>query len=218
MGYLPEAIRNYLLRLGWSHGDDEIISTKQAIEWFNLNHVGQSPSRMDFVKLENLNHHYLQQADNARLLALILPLLEKSLGHALDAAAKLRVEKGLNSLKPRAKTIIQLAEAAKFYARTSPLPIDAKAKEAIAQHTGNIEAAASAFASLSGTWDSATLEAAVKQLVADLGVAFKDVGMPLRAALAGTTNAPGIGEIMAALGHDESLARLYAAAKMKKAT
>ncbi|MBI1275952.1 glutamate--tRNA ligase [bacterium] len=217
MGYLPEAIRNYLLRLGWSHGDDEIISTKQAIDWFNLEHVGQSPSRMDFVKLENLNHHYLQQADNAHLLALILPMLEKSLGHDLDAPARLRVEKGLTSLKPRAKTIVQLAEAAAFYARSKTLPMDPKAQEILTQHQANIEAAANAFDKLSGTWDAATLEAAVKQLVTDLNVPFKDVGMPLRAALAGTTNAPGIGDIMAALGHDETMARLYAAAKMKKA-
>ena len=84
MGYLPEAVRNYLLRLGWSHGDDEIISTKQAIEWFNLEGIGKSPSRFDFVKLENLNGHYIREADDTRLVELIVPIIEKKAGSPIE--------------------------------------------------------------------------------------------------------------------------------------
>src|SRR6478752_3473077 len=104
LGYLPEAIDNYLLRLGWGHGDDEIISQDQAVEWFDLNHVGKSPSRFDFKKLENLNGHYLREADNARLAGLVAPRVEKLVDRALDASDRDLLGRAMESLKPRAKT------------------------------------------------------------------------------------------------------------------
>src|SRR5215470_13221062 len=105
MGYLPEALRNYLLRLGWGHGDAEIISTEQAIEWFDLSEVGRSPSRFDFAKLDNLNAHYLREADDTRLVELVAPRLVKRLGHPADATTLPRLYMGMAGLKARAKTL-----------------------------------------------------------------------------------------------------------------
>ena len=116
MGYLPEALCNYLLRLGWSHGDDEVISTEQAIAWFDLDAVGRGAARFDFAKLENLNGVYIRDAEDDRLLALIRPLVEAHLGHALEAPALDRLSRGLPGLKPRAQTLVALAEAALIYA------------------------------------------------------------------------------------------------------
>jgi glutamyl-tRNA synthetase len=127
MGYLPEALRNYLLRLGWAHGDDEIISSEQAVEWFDLDAVGRSPSRFDFAKLDNLNGHYLRAAENARLVALVLPRIEKRLGHAPDAEGKERLLAGMNGLKERAKTLEQLADNALFLFKSRPIGFVAKA-------------------------------------------------------------------------------------------
>src|SRR5690606_21002837 len=115
MGMLPEAIRNYLLRLGWSHGDDEIISTEQAIAWFDLDHVGRGPARFDIAKLENLNGHYIRESEPARLVALIRPTIEADIGGALDEPALARLAAGMPGLQVRAKTLRQLAETAVFY-------------------------------------------------------------------------------------------------------
>ena len=127
MGYLPEALRNYLLRLGWGHGDDEIISTEQAIQWFDLNAVIRSPARFDFAKLDNLNGHYMRQAADSRLVELILPHLEKTLGHRLNEAGKSRLERGMEGLKERAKKTNNLIENARFYVINRPVPLDKKA-------------------------------------------------------------------------------------------
>ena len=129
MGFLPEALRNYLLRLGWGHGDDEIISTKQAIEWFDLPGVGRSPSRFDMVKLTNLNAHYLREAPDAELLPLVLPRIELKLGRAIDAAGMARIERGMNGVKQRSRTVIELADNLVFYASDGAPPIaDDKAR------------------------------------------------------------------------------------------
>src|SRR5689334_6315674 len=115
LGYLPEALRNYLLRLGWGHGDAEIISTDQAIEWFDIDAVGQAAARFDFVKLANLNGHYIREAANVRLAELIAPRLETALGRALDAGERARIMAAMPGLKARAKTLVELAENARFY-------------------------------------------------------------------------------------------------------
>jgi glutamyl-tRNA synthetase len=119
MGYLPEAMRNYLLRLGWAHGDDETIDTTQAIAWFDLDAVGRSASRFDTAKLDNLNGHYMRAADNERLVALILPRIEAALGYAVDATGKGRLLRGMNGLKQRARTLVELADSAIESLRTS---------------------------------------------------------------------------------------------------
>ncbi|MBX6324324.1 MAG: glutamate--tRNA ligase, partial [Rhodospirillaceae bacterium] len=109
MGFLPEAVRNYLLRLGWAHGDDEVISTEQAIAWFDLDGVGRSPARFDLAKLTNLNAHYLRQRDPASLLELVLPFIEERLGRPVDAAGRERLLRGLPGLQPRARARVELA-------------------------------------------------------------------------------------------------------------
>jgi len=129
MGFLPEAVRNYLLRLGWSHGDDEIISDDQAIAWFDIKDVGRSAARFDMAKLTNLNGHYLRQTDDARLVELILPRLQATLGGGLAADATARLMRGMAGLKERAKTLVELAENAAFYVRTRPLALSPKASQ-----------------------------------------------------------------------------------------
>ena len=129
MGFLPEAVRNYLLRLGWAHGDDEIISTQQAIDWFDLPQVGRSASRFDMAKLLNLNAHYIREADDARLVDLIVPRLEARGDCILDDPGKARLLAAMPGLKPRAKTLNELADNAAFYVRRLPLAFDAKAEK-----------------------------------------------------------------------------------------
>ncbi|HEX9707184.1 MAG TPA: glutamate--tRNA ligase, partial [Steroidobacteraceae bacterium] len=129
MGYLPDALRNYLLRLGWGHGDDEVISTAQAIAWFDLDAVGKSASRFDFAKLENLNGHYLREAASARLVDEVAPRLEKQLGRPLTALARSRLAAGMDGLKARAKNLVELAENAVFYVIDRPLPLNPKAEQ-----------------------------------------------------------------------------------------
>src|SRR3546814_5504441 len=121
-----------LLRLGWGHGDDEIISTEQAIEWFDLDAVGKSAARFDFVKLENLNGHYLREAAAPRLVDEIAPRLEKQLGGPLTEQARGRLAAGMDGLKARAKTLVELAENAAFYVLERPLPLNPKAAQILA--------------------------------------------------------------------------------------
>ena len=127
IGYLPEALRNYLMRLGWSHGDDEIISTEQAIGWFDLDAVGRAPARFDFAKLDNLNGHYIRQTDDDRLVALVAPRLEAMLGHALDRVGRDRLRRAMPELKLRPKTLAELADNAGFLITPRPLAPDDKA-------------------------------------------------------------------------------------------
>src|SRR5579885_972336 len=126
MGYLPEALRNYLLRLGWGHGDAEIIPTAQAIEWFDIDAVGRAPARFDFQKLASLNAHYIRETDDRRLAALVAERLERAQG-PLDDAARARLARAMPGLKPRAKTLAELADKARFYVAPRPIPIDDKA-------------------------------------------------------------------------------------------
>lgn len=209
MGYLPEALRNYLLRLGWSHGDDEMISTDQAIEWFSLKGIGKAPSRMDFAKLEHVNAHYIKESVNSHLLQLVLPQMEILMGAPLSIEARERVLKGIGGLKARAKTITQLAEGALFYAQARPIPIEDAAQKPLAdaaakQRLLEVHQALQAVEE----WTEEQIDAALKAYVERAGVKFKDIGMPLRAALTGTLNAPGVGEVMTVLGKMESLSRI----------
>lgn len=208
MGMLPEAVRNYLLRLGWSHGDDEIISTEQAIEWFDLAHVGRAPSRFDLTRLTNLNAHYLKEADEARLVALIRPRLEAMMGHELSSSAAGRLERGMPGLKPRAKTLVELAEVAMFYVRRRPIPLDPKAA-ALLDPAGR-DALAGLASALTDVvdWSEPALEETVRRFGEAAGLKLGKVAQPLRAALTGSTASPGIFEVMAVLGREECLGRL----------
>jgi glutamyl-tRNA synthetase len=204
MGYLPEALRNYLLRLGWGHGDDEIISTEQAIAWFDLDGVGRAPSRFDFAKLDNLNGHYLRQADDARLAHEVAVRL----GLAGDATLEQRLKAGMAGLKARAKTLRELADNARFYALKRPLVLDDKAR---AQLTADaLQVLKDFHGVLAGlqSWNSADLEATARGFADGEGIKLGQLAQPLRAALTGATTSPPIFEVMQVLGRDETLGRI----------
>lgn len=207
MGYLPEAMRNYLLRLGWSHGDDEIISTAQALEWFDLEHVGRSPSRFDFDKLESVNAHYIKECDSARLLELAGPFYKNRHGIEPDPEAQKRIMCAMDELKSRAKTLIQFADESVFFIR-APKEYDAKAQEQFsAEGLGYLTQLAERLETI----PDFTLEA-FKALCMDVaGGKLGKIGMPLRAAVVGTTQSPSIFDACVILGKDETLARIKTA-------
>jgi glutamyl-tRNA synthetase len=210
MGYLPAALRNYLLRLGWSHGDAEIISTAQAIEWFELDSVGRAPARFDFTKLANLNGHYIRETNDRQLVALVAPFIERTLSRPLNASEGQRLAAAMPGLKPRAKTLVELAEIAHFYVAPRPIPVDDKAKAQLAPAKTLLGALAQALNHTA--WDSASLEAAVRAFAEAQGLKLGQAAQPLRAALTGSTASPPIFEVMSVLGRAESLARLADAA------
>ncbi|MEE8502165.1 MAG: glutamate--tRNA ligase [Kiloniellales bacterium] len=208
MGYLPEALRNYLLRLGWAHGDDEIISTEQAVEWFSLEAVGKGAARFDFAKLDHLNGHYLRQADPARLVALVGARLEGMLGRPLDQAGRTRLAAGMPGLSARAVNLKELAENAAFYVRETPLPFTDKARTLLAPDA--VALLGRLRAELAGVqdWSEAGLEDSIRIFAGREGVKLGQVAQPLRAVLTGSTTSPGIFDVMAVLGPDECLRRL----------
>ena len=202
LGFLPEAINNYLLRLGWGHGDDEIISQDQAVEWFDLNHVGKSPSRFDFKKLENLNGHYIREADDRRLADIVgakLSLPDEQ--HALLVRA-------MPQLKARANTLNQLADGARFLFDPRPLHVDEAAAALLTSEAREVLHAAHGALSALADWEPASLEAAIREVAEGLGVKLGKLAQPLRAALTGRTTSPGIFDVLALLGRNESLARI----------
>jgi glutamyl-tRNA synthetase len=207
MGYLPEALRNYLLRLGWSHGDEEIIPTERAIEWFDLDAVGRSPARFDFAKLGSINGHYIREADDARLVALIGTRLETLLGRALADAERARLLAAMPGLKPRARTVVELADRARFYVERRPIPLDDKARAQL-QVEAQALLAALAPPLAAVEWRAVGIEGAVRGFVDGRGLSLGAVAQPLRAALAGSTVSPPIFEVMEVLGREETLARL----------
>ncbi len=211
LGYLPEAINNYLLRLGWGHGDDEIISREQAVEWFDLDNVGRSPSRFDFKKLENLNGHYIREADNARLADLVRPRIEATLGHPLDEAQQATLATAMESLKPRAKTLIEIADGALFLFKKAPLVMDEKASALLDDNARGLIGQVEAVLSGLSDWTLESLDTAVRQVAEDAGLGLGKVAQPLRAALTGTTTSPGIFDVLFLLGKEEAIKRLQTA-------
>lgn len=211
MGYLPEAVNNYLLRLGWGHGDDEIIARDQAVQWFDLDHVGRSPSRFDFKKLENLNGHYLREADDVRLAGLVAPRVEKLVGRPLGAADRDLLVRAMDSLKPRAKTIDEIADGAIFLFQPDPLPVDEKAAEVLRASPEGLLAAVTKRLRGLDNWTTEELEAAVRAEAEAAELGLGKLAQPLRAALTGRTVSPGIFDVLLLLGRDVSLARLDAA-------
>jgi len=203
LGFLPEAIGNYLLRLGWGYGDNEIISREQAIEWFELDGVGRSPSRFDFKKLENLNGHYIREADDDRLAGLVAPRLGVE---GTDALELLR--RAMPELKKRAKTINELAEGASFLFRSRPLDVDEGAAKLLDEPARRLLARAREVLSAVDGWSAETLDLAVRGLAEEVGVGLGKLAQPLRAALTGRTTSPGIFDVLVLLGREESLARL----------
>ncbi len=202
LGYLPEAVDNYLLRLGWGHGDDEIISREQAIEWFDLDHVGKSPSRFDFKKLENLNGHYIREADDERLAELVSPQL------GIKGDGKALLVQAMPELKTRANTIDQLADGARFLFANRPIDVEEGAAALLtAEARAILRRAHDSLASLAD-WEPASLEASIREVAESEGVKLGKLAQPLRAALTGRTTSPGIFDVLELLGRNESLARI----------
>ena len=200
MGILPEALANYLLRLGWGHGDDEIIAIEQAVEWFDLDHVGKSPSRFDLKKLENLNGHYIREADDIRLADLVAPKLANA-----DRDLLIRA---MPELKPRAHDLNQLADGAAFLFDQRPLAIDEKAAALLTDESrANLALAHRALGALP-QWDHDSIDAAVREVADNAGLKLGKLAQPLRAALTGKTTSPGIFDVLILLGQQESLARI----------
>jgi len=208
LGFLPEAMRNYLLRLGWGHGDDEIISDAQAVEWFDIKDVGRGAARFDMAKLTNLNGHYIRAAADERLADLIAPLISAKTGLAIDGAARARLVKGMPGLKQRAKTLIELADSAAFYARRRPLALDDKAKAVLAEGGAAFLAEALPALTRHAEWTAAALEAWARATAEAKGLKLGQVAQPIRVALSGSTVSPPVFEVMEILGRDESLARI----------
>lgn len=208
LGFLPEAMRNYLLRLGWGHGDDEIISTEQAIEWFDFKDVVRSPARFDVAKLTNLNGHYIRQAENKWLTDLVLPRLREKLDPEIDKDAEARILAGMSGLKERAKTLVELAESAAFYARKRPLALNDKAAKLLDEDARKILAQLrQAFAAVSD-WNAETLETLTRELAEREQIKLGKVAQPIRAALTGSTVSPPVFAVMEVLGSSETLGRL----------
>ena len=208
LGILPEALFNYLLRLGWGHGDAEIISKEEAIEWFDVTGVGKSPSRFDLTKLESLNGHYLREASNGRLAGLAAPRLEKSLGRALSTEELELLSKAMEGLKPRAKNLNELAEGAAFLVEQRPLAPDEKAAALLSGDAPALLARVHGALSALDEWTAETTEAAVRAVAETAGVKLGQVAQPLRAALTGRATSPGIFDVLVWLGREESLGRI----------
>ncbi len=211
-GFLPEAVCNYLLRLGWSHGDLEVVNRDDAIKLFDIADVNRGASRMDYAKLTNLNGIYIRQADDDRLTKLVLERLSHRPQLALGANAAHRIRALMPQLKERAKTIVELADAAAFLAHPLPLPMQPKALALLTPEAKLLlrdvgPALAESDFTITG------LDAALRAFADATGRKLGQVAQPLRAALTGSNVSPGIDATLAALGRDEALARIEAASK-----
>jgi len=210
-GILPEALFNYLLRLGWGHGDREEITRDEAVELFDLAGVGKSASRFDIKKLQNLNGHYIREADDARLAALVAERIGAQADRELLTQA-------MPVLKPRAKHLDELAEGAAFLFATRPLAMTEKAAALLddegRERLGHISAALHE----ENDWTIETLEATTKALAERLELGLGKLAQPMRAALTGTTTSPGIFDVLVLLGKDEALARIDAQAAQPAGT
>lgn len=205
MGILPKAMRNYLLRLGWSHGNDEIISDEQAIEWFNLESIGRSPARLDFKKLEHLNNHYISNMSNEDILTLMLrenTLTDKKKGYLLQ---------GLTELKKRANYLTELLDLAKFYIQDPPLDLSEEAEQIVKSNLDIIKLLASFLSKIGDeNWNKGFLSSQIKECAKLHDMKISDVYHSLRAPITGVMDAPGIIDIMVILGKDECIRRLQA--------
>jgi glutamyl-tRNA synthetase len=201
MGILPEALFNYLLRLGWGHGDQEEFTREQATAVFALEGIGKSPSRFDLKKLHNLNGHYIRAADDARL----AKLAADRIGQTADVAL---LTEAMPVLKTRARDMLELADGAAFLFKSRPLAMDEKAQALLTEDARALLGQISARLQGQADWTAEALEANLKPYAEELGLGLGKLAQPLRAALTGQTTSPGIFDVLALLGRDESLARI----------
>jgi glutamyl-tRNA synthetase len=213
MGYLPAALRNYLVRLGWSHGDQEVFSTEEMIEAFDLAHVGRSPARFDFAKLESLNGHYIRASDDGALIDALEQLLPHIAG-GQELAGKMtpelhaKLRAAMPGLKERAKTLVELFEASRFVWASRPLEIADQAKPLLNADAKSTLSALLPELEAVEDWSAAGVEAVVRAFAERNGLKLGAVAQPLRAALTGKTTSPPIFDVLAVLGREESLGRL----------
>jgi glutamyl-tRNA synthetase len=207
MGYLPEAMRNYLARLGWSHGDDELFSDAQATEWFDLTGVGKAPARLDFDKLAHVNAHWIRLTDDDRLAKTTLDM-HLARGHALGPDDEARLTRAMPFIKDRAKTTLELADQTAFVLKPRPIAIEAKGLDLLAGESGERIGRLRDRLALFESWDVFALEAELKAFAEEEAVGFGKIGPAARAALTGGSASPDIAKTLAALGREESLGRL----------
>ena len=213
MGYLPAALRNYLVRLGWSHGDDEIMSLDDMIRWFEIEDINKGAARFDFQKLEAVNGVYMRQTPDDELLDIFvhtLPYLENGglIRERLDERRRALLLAAMPGLKERAKTLVELADSAYYLFAERPLQLDEKAMALLAPAARQILAGAHAALATVEDWTAAATEAAIRDFASTGGHKLGAVAQPLRAALTGRSTSPGVFDVLAVLGREESLARI----------
>jgi glutamyl-tRNA synthetase len=213
LGYLPAALRNYLVRLGWSHGDQEMFSTEEMIKAFDLPAIGRSAARFDFAKLENLNGHYIRHTDDQSLVTQFEAVLDyvpngAAVKAKLTPATRAQLLQAMPSLKERAKTLIELIDGSYFIFADRPLQIEAKAQVLLTAETRELIGRLRAALEQVTTWSVETTESAMRAFAEENNLKLGAVAQPLRVALTGKTTSPGIFEVLSVLGRDACLARL----------
>jgi glutamyl-tRNA synthetase len=213
LGYLPAALRNYLVRLGWSHGDQEIFSTDEMIAAFDLSGIGRSAARFDFAKLENLNGHYIRHADDQSLVTMFEGVLDyvpdgSALKAKLNDTTRTQLKQAMPSLKERAKTLIELIDGSYFIFADRPLEIEPKALAVLTPENRELIGRLRLALEAANPWTAETTEAAMRTFTEQHNLKLGAVAQPLRAALTGRTTSPGIFDVLAVLGREECLARL----------
>jgi len=207
MGYLPEALRNYLSRLGWSHGDDELFSDEQAAAWFDIADVNKGAARLDWDKLNHVNAHYIRQAADDRLAKLVADVLARR-GEALDDDARVRLDHAIGLLKDRGKTLVELADQCAFLFLQRPVKPEEKARALLTDETlerlGRLRTALGSEA----LWSPESLDLVIKTFAEAEGVGMGKIGPAMRAVLTGGRPSPDLGRTLAALGKFEVLGRM----------
>jgi glutamyl-tRNA synthetase len=208
MGYLPEALRNYLARLGWSHGDDEIFSDAEAVAWFDIEDVNKAAARLDWDKLNFINAHHIREAETGRLARLVAEVHARREA-IVSEAARARLDGAVDMLRDRGKTLVELADQTLFLLKSRPLDLDAKTLDLIgdAETRSRVQRLRTALAANDG-WDPADLETMLKGFAESEGVGLGKIGPVLRGVLSGGAPAPDLGRTLSALGRDEALGRI----------
>ena len=207
MGYLPAALRNYLVRLGWSHGDDEIMSDEQMIQWFEISDINRGASRFDFQKLEAINGHYMRFSDNADLVKAMIDILPDIEGGndilaRLNDRSKAQLLTAMPGLKERAKTLVELADSAKYLFAQRPLSLDEKASGLLNEEGLGVLSGVIPVLSAVHEWTAEALDAAVRVHAESTGLKLGKIAQPLRAALTGRATSPGVFDVLAVLGRE----------------
>jgi glutamyl-tRNA synthetase len=213
MGYLPAALRNYLVRLGWSHGDDEIMSDQQMIQWFEISDINRGASRFDFQKLEAINGHYMRFSDDADLVKALIDILPEIEGGArilarLNDTTKAQLLAAMPGLKERAKTLVELADSANYLFAQRPLVLDEKASGLLNDEGLSVLSGVLPVLAAVKDWTAEALDAAVRVHAEKAGLKLGKIAQPLRAALTGRATSPGVFDVLAVLGREESIGRI----------